>query len=138
VRWDGWIEPGSEVSLHYDSLLGKLIVWGESRERAIMRMRRALKDLVVVGVPTSREFHQRVMLEPAFVKGDIDIGYWDNVGKELMAQPADPSLTRGLAVAAALLEDERRPDQPGTPPGTSSERPADGEWGAAARREGLR
>ena len=42
MRWDGGIEPGNEVTLYYDPLLAKLIVWGENREVAIQRMRRAL------------------------------------------------------------------------------------------------
>jgi acetyl-CoA carboxylase biotin carboxylase subunit len=139
VRWDGWIEPGSEVSLHYDSLLGKLLVWGESRERAIMRMRRALDDLVVVGIPTSREFHQRVMRETAFMRGAIDTGYYDRIGRELMANPVEPGLEGPLAVAAALAEHERRAAGGGRPePGASPPAQGGEAWADAARTEGLR
>jgi acetyl-CoA carboxylase biotin carboxylase subunit len=140
VRWDGWIEPGSEVPLHYDSLLGKLVVWAESRERAIKRMRRALDDLVIVGVPTSRAFHQRVMTEPAFCAGNIDIEYWERVGRGLMARAPDPDLLEAAAIAAALLEEERRggrrpsDGRPGEPPAGD---PAS-SWLRAARREGMR
>jgi acetyl-CoA carboxylase biotin carboxylase subunit len=136
VRWDGWIEPGSEVTLHYDSLLGKLIVWGESRDRAIMRMRRALKDLVIVGVPTAREFHQRVMHEPSFMKGEIDIGYWDRVGRDLMARPVEAGLADPLAVAAALAEHERRGKAGGTAPPPPT--PGQDAWGRAGRDENMR
>ena len=52
VRWDGGIEPGSEVGLHYDPLLAKLIVWAPTREQAIARMQRALREMVVDGVIT--------------------------------------------------------------------------------------
>jgi acetyl-CoA carboxylase biotin carboxylase subunit len=137
VRWDGWVEVGSEVPMHYDSLLGKLIVWAESRERAIKRMRRALEDLVILGVPTSREFHLRVMREPEFGAGRLDIGYWDRIGRGLMEQQPDDALAEDAAIAAALLEEERRTgaraagaDQPrGAGP--------DG-WIAAGRRDALR
>ncbi|MBI1723188.1 MAG: acetyl-CoA carboxylase biotin carboxylase subunit [Gemmatimonadetes bacterium] len=143
VRWDGWVEPGTEVPLHYDSLLGKLIVWAESRERAIKRMRRVLDDLVIVGVPTSREFHQRVMAEPAFVAGEIDIGYWDRVGRGLMARPPDPEVVEAAAVATALLEEEKRaigrtgPHAGGGPAQAPSGDAMTG-WLDTARREGLR
>jgi acetyl-CoA carboxylase biotin carboxylase subunit len=140
VRWDGWIEPGSEVPLHYDSLLGKLVVWGESRERAIKRMRRALDDLVIVGVPTSREFHQRVMVEPGFCAGDIDIEYWERTGKGLMARPPEPEVVEAAAIAAALLEEERHGGR--RPPDGRSGEPDAGDpassWLREARREGLR
>ncbi len=133
VRWDGWIERGAEVSLFYDSLLGKLVVWAESRERCIQRMRRALADLVITGVPTSREFHERVMREPHFVKGDISIDYWDRIGRALMAKAPDAALVEDAALAAALLEDERRRTPAPAPPGG----PAGSPWLAAARREGV-
>jgi acetyl-CoA carboxylase, biotin carboxylase subunit len=136
VRWDGWIEPGSEVSLHYDSLLGKLVVWGESRERAIMRMRRALDDLVIVGVPTSREFHQRVMREPSFQRGEIHIGYWEETGRGLMNAAVEPGLVRPLAVAAALAEHERR--MAGAGPAPAAGTPEQSAWGQKGREEGLR
>ena len=134
VRWDGWIERGVEVPQFYDSLLGKLIVWAESRERCIKRMRRALDDLLIAGVPTSREFHQRVMREASFVKGEIDIGYYDRVGRSLMSQGAPGAVVEDAAIAAAMLEEEkRRTDAPAH--GRTDD---DSEWGREARREGLR
>jgi len=139
IRWDGWIERGAEVPLFYDSLLGKLITWGESRERAIKRMRRALDELAVNGVPTSREFFQRVMREPRFVKGEIDIGYWDRVGKDLMAARPEGSLVEDAALAAALLEEERRTvaqaARPGAAAGAGEGRSV---WLETARTDGLR
>jgi acetyl-CoA carboxylase biotin carboxylase subunit len=144
VRWDGWIEPGSEVPLFYDSLLGKLVAWAGTRQRAIARMRRALSELVIVGVPTSREFHLRVLAEPAFVAGDIDIEYWERVGKAVIARPPDDAQLRAAAVAAALLEEARRGQGAGreaTPASNGGGWPGDGPgsaWLAAARREALR
>src|SRR5437764_822190 len=73
VRWDGGIETGSEVGLFYDPMLAKLIVWAPTREHAIVRMRRALTDLVILGVETSRDFHVRMMDDEDFRKGDIEI-----------------------------------------------------------------
>src|SRR5256712_11063720 len=50
VRWDGGIEEGNEVTLYYDPLIAKLIVWGETRAVALERMRRALRELAIVGI----------------------------------------------------------------------------------------
>jgi acetyl-CoA carboxylase biotin carboxylase subunit len=136
VRWDGWIEQGTQIPLHYDSLLGKLIAWAGTRRRAAERMRRALSELLIVGVPTSREFHLRVLSEPSFLKGDIDIEYWDRVGRRLIARPASDEQVQIAAITAALLTDEARGrglagagGAPGAAPG--------GGWVAAARREAL-
>jgi acetyl-CoA carboxylase biotin carboxylase subunit len=137
VRWDGGIQAGSDVSLYYDSLLGKLIVWGETREHAIHRMRRALDELTIVGVTTAQPFHRRVMEEPQFVAGDYDIGYLDAVGQRLMEAPEDEALVHAVAIAAALAEDERRGARVPT-----AERPnragQQSGWLRAARLGGLR
>ena len=61
VRWDGGIETGSEIGLYYDPMLAKLIVWAPTRLAAIDRMHRALLELTIAGVETSRDFHLRVM-----------------------------------------------------------------------------
>ncbi len=144
VRWDGWIEAGAEVPLAYDSLLGKLIVWAGTRERAIARAQRALGELVVAGLPTSREFHLRVLAEPSFRRGEIDTGYWERVGKTLMSQPPDPAELEVAAVAAALLSEETRAAPGALEGGERALSPAPGAaapasaWLEAARREALR
>src|SRR3954469_21365451 len=73
VRWDGGIEVGSEIGLFYDPMLGKLIAWGADRAQAVTRMRRALVDLTILGIETSRDFHVRMMDDEEFQRGDIDI-----------------------------------------------------------------
>jgi acetyl-CoA carboxylase biotin carboxylase subunit len=136
VRWDGGIETGSEVSLFYDSLLGKLIVWGETRDRAIHRMRRALGELVVVGFPTSQPFHARVMREPTFCAGAYDIGYLDRVGSDLLTRTLSDAEAVEIAVAAVLAEDEARSARVALPStGTGA---AESPWLRAARNAGLR
>lgn len=71
VRVDTHAFPSYELPPYYDSLVAKLIVWDENREAAIARMRRALSELQISGVKTTREFHQRLLAEPAFEQGDI-------------------------------------------------------------------
>ncbi|HSH44263.1 MAG TPA: acetyl-CoA carboxylase biotin carboxylase subunit [Longimicrobiales bacterium] len=107
VRWDGGIQEGDEVSLHYDPLLGKLIAFAPTREAAIDRMIRALAELRLVGVETSVPFHRRVMREPEFRAGDLDIGYLDRHPELLAARPEEADV-RAAAVAAALLAEEER------------------------------
>ncbi len=101
VRWDGGIRAGSEIGLHYDPLLGKLIVHAASRTDAIARMKRALGELVIHGVDTSVPFHLRVMDESDFVKGDLTIAYLEDHAELLRPSDGDVRL---LALAAALLE----------------------------------
>ena len=107
VRWDGGIQEGFEVSLHYDPLLAKLIVHGPSREMAIARMARALDELVISGIDTCAPFHRRVMDEPDFQEGRLTIRYLDE-HPELLEPDADESSLVAAAVAAALLEEEDR------------------------------
>ena len=136
VRWDGGVEAGNDVGLFYDSLLGKLITWGETRELAIRRMRRALDELVIVGLPTAQAFHRRVMDHPVFQSGNYHIGYVDEHGETLLREPAPDDLLERAAIAAAIAEHELRgarvPVQ--EPPGRT-------EWSGwlrAAREAGLR
>ena len=107
VRWDGGITPGFEVGLSYDPMLAKLIVHAPTRIEAIERMKRALLELRVEGVDTAVPFHLRVMDEPDFRAGTIDIKYLDTHA-DLLATEPDEALLRAAALAAALLEEERR------------------------------
>jgi len=141
IRWDGGVEAGNDVTLYYDPLLAKLLAWGETREMAIRRMRRALRELVIVGLPTSQSFHLRVMDDPDFQRGEIDITYLERVGARLLEAAAPPDLVQAVAVAAAMLADERR-SQPLAALGVTGSGGALGvttsAWLDAARREGLR
>jgi acetyl-CoA carboxylase, biotin carboxylase subunit len=137
VRWDGGVEAGNEVTLFYDPLLAKLIVWGETREAAIQRMRRALRELVIVGIPTAQPFHLRVLAEASFNRGDLDIGYLDRVGPGLLAEPLSEPLVRPIAIVAALLAEGRRSAGAAVSVAADAGR-LRSAWQAEARREGLR
>ena len=73
VRVDSWISTGTEVSAFYDSLLAKILVWGENRDQAIARMEEALKSTEVQGVPTNLEFLQEVVESSSFKCADLTI-----------------------------------------------------------------
>ena len=71
VRVDAGVRAGFTVPQAYDSLLAKLIVWGEDRDQARGRMLRALDEFVIEGVPTTIPFHRLAMQDPAFAAGDV-------------------------------------------------------------------
>jgi acetyl-CoA carboxylase biotin carboxylase subunit len=85
VRLDTYIEDGAEVPPHYDSLLGKLIVWDETRPEAIARALRALGELKVEGVPTTRELAMDVLRSEEFSSGHYSTGYLMEAGAQLPA-----------------------------------------------------
>jgi acetyl-CoA carboxylase biotin carboxylase subunit len=106
VRWDSGIAAGYEVGLHYDPLLAKLVVHGADRLQAIGRMRRALEELHVGGIITTQSFHLAVMEEPDFLAGRLSIEYLDDHPDLL--HDAETRLLEAAAIAAVLLEEERR------------------------------
>ncbi len=141
VRWDGGIEAGTEVGLAYDPLLAKLIAWGSTREQAIARMHRALRELTIVGVETSREFHIRLMEDAAFQRGDVDVQWLERSLASLVHSAPPRDIAHAAAVAAALLADRDR-GIPGAYAASNRAGVARDEetagWLAAARREALR
>jgi acetyl-CoA/propionyl-CoA carboxylase biotin carboxyl carrier protein len=70
TRFDGGYEEGDEVSQHYDNLVGKLIVWGDTRETARRRMLRALDEMVIEGIGTTIPAHQAILSHPDFAAGE--------------------------------------------------------------------
>jgi acetyl/propionyl-CoA carboxylase alpha subunit len=72
VRVDTGVYIGFEITPYYDSLISKLIVWGETRGEAILRMRRALEEYTIIGVRTNIPFHQRLMDSHRFMGGQYD------------------------------------------------------------------
>lgn len=71
VRIDSVVYAGYTIPPYYDSLIGKLLVWGQDREEAIARMQRSLQEFVVKGVPTTIPFHQQVLKNAFFQRGEI-------------------------------------------------------------------
>ncbi len=134
VRWDGGVEVGDEITLFYDSLLGKLIVWAPDRAQAIARMRRALEELTLVGVGTNQGFHRRLLADPAFQAGDIDIGFLERRA-DLVVPALSEREFADLAIAAALAEDEARRSRR---PAVSNGDHAGDAWLQRARLDALR
>ena len=109
VRDDGGAYPGCTISSFYDPLISKLSVWAPTRERAIMRMRRALREYVVTGIRTNLAFHEKLFQHPDFVAGRYDTGFLDRHKEILLGYPTVPEQDRekiavAVALAAARLE----------------------------------
>ena len=75
TRLDSALYAGYSIPPYYDSLIGKLIVWGNTREGAILRLRRALGEMVISGVQTTIPLHEALLDDPDFQKGDYNI-HW--------------------------------------------------------------
>ena len=75
TRFDSGLYSGYTIPPYYDSLVGKLIVWGNTREGALFRLKRALGETVITGVQTTKKLHEDLLDDPDFKKGEYDI-HW--------------------------------------------------------------
>ncbi|KAF3336901.1 biotin carboxylase 2 [Carex littledalei] len=98
VRMDSHIYPGYVVPPSYDSLLGKLIVWAPTREKAIERMKRALSDTIIKGIPTTIDYHKLILDVEDFRTGKVDTAFIPKHEEELKP----PSSELGLTAVGAL------------------------------------
>ena len=101
VRLDSGIYEGFEVSPYYDSLIGKLVAWDETRPAAIWRMRRALEEYRIVGIKTTIPFHLELMNDPRFVVGQFDTTFVEE-GFALVEEKLEDHL-KVVAIATTLL-----------------------------------
>jgi acetyl-CoA carboxylase biotin carboxylase subunit len=140
VRWDGGIEVGTEVGLYYDPMLAKLIVYAPTREAAIERMHRALLELTIEGVETSRDFHLRMMEDEDFRTGAIEIQWLERKLNTILAVKPPIETTKNAALVAALIADRDRqaPKRAATVRDDRRTTPTQDGWLRTARREGLR
>jgi acetyl-CoA carboxylase biotin carboxylase subunit len=99
VRVDTGVYIGFEISPYYDSLISKLIVWGETRGEAILRMRRALEEYKILGVHSNIPFHQRLMDSHRFMGGQYDTRF---VEERFSIEEAEEGIESRPEVAAIL------------------------------------
>ncbi len=112
VRNDSGVYEGSEISVYYDPMISKLIVWAPTRAEAVARMARALDEYRVGGIKTNLVFHRRVMRNEAFKSGHYSTAYIEQHKAELLAPIVLPTetatadeapTTQAFAVAAAAI-----------------------------------
>lgn len=134
VRVDSGVYDGFEVSLYYDPLVAKLIVWGDTRAQAILRMRRALSEFKLLGIRTNIPFHLRLMESPSFIGGRFDNAFLETFNITAPDETGERAQLAAVAAAAVAhqlkqvksrrVDDERRADE--------------SPWKTAARRAALR
>ena len=145
IRRDSGMYEGWDVPLDYDPLLAKLVGYGETREMAINRLRRALVEYFIGGIKTNISLFRRILLDPQFQAGTIDTGFLDRLLGETKI-PDERTLERIpiAAIAAALFASQTPADD--SPKAVSSnaaandgqKQPAASGWKSAGRQEALR
>jgi acetyl/propionyl-CoA carboxylase alpha subunit len=101
IRIDSGVSEGDEVSVHYDSLLAKLVAWGETREAARQRARAALAHFPILGIRTNVPLLMRLLAHERFVAGDLDTHVLQTEAATLIPAGDAPSAD-ALAVAALV------------------------------------
>jgi acetyl-CoA carboxylase biotin carboxylase subunit len=105
VRLESGVYPGVDVTPYYDSLIAKLVVWGETRGEAILRMRRALAEYRIIGIKTIIPFHIQVMNSTRYQGGQLDTSFLER--HFTLDETSRPDHTRVAAIAATLLAHQR-------------------------------
>ena len=75
VRVDSAVYQGYSVPSHYDSMIGKLITYADTRTECLAKMRRALEEYVIMGINTNLQLHQKILKSDEFIEGKYDINY---------------------------------------------------------------
>ena len=136
IRDDGGVSPGYAVPVFYDSLIAKLVAWAASRDEAIARMTRALREYQVLGIRTTIPFFQWLMNQPEYRDGRYDTTYLDR----LLAERKGASFSElsdsetDLVIVAAAVDAFMRTQETAGPADTVRA----SHWLGAARREALR
>jgi acetyl/propionyl-CoA carboxylase alpha subunit len=99
IRVDTGVYIGFEITPYYDSLISKLIVWGDTRGEAILRMRRALDEYRIIGVRTNIPFHQTLMDSHRFMGGQFDTRF---VEERFSMENAERTIEQRPEIAAVL------------------------------------
>jgi acetyl-CoA carboxylase, biotin carboxylase subunit len=137
VRVESSLYRGFEMTLYYDPMVAKLIVHGETRAEAILRMRRALNEYRISGIKTSIPFHQEIMDSTEFIWGTFDTGF---IERRQMDRSSKRHKEHEVvaAVAAALIahEEGRQAVHIGATNGANSKQ--NGPWKHAGRMRALR
>lgn len=138
IRVDSGLYEGAEVSLFYDPLISKLLTWGESRDEAIRRMRRALSEYRILGVANNISFHLAVMDNQRFQKGEIHTHFIDEEFEkaEVAETEHEGEQRKAAAVFSALLDYQERKNI--KPVLSKTAKSSDSPWKIAGRKMGLR
>jgi acetyl-CoA carboxylase biotin carboxylase subunit len=109
VRVDSGVYAGSEISPYYDSMISKLITWGESRSEAMLRMRRALSEYTIMGLKHNIPFHINLLNSFSFIAGQIDTNFVEQrFSMHIYEDPPTSTEIETAAIAATLFAHRKR------------------------------
>ena len=108
VRFDSGVQAGSEVGIHYDPMLAKVIAHGPDRTTAIRRLIAALKQLRVSGLVTNRDFLVSVLAHPAFAEGALHTHFIEEHAESLKGEHTIEARDRALIVATLFDHEQRK------------------------------
>jgi acetyl/propionyl-CoA carboxylase alpha subunit len=109
IRIDAGVTEGSEVGIHYDPLLAKLIAYGETREAARARALEALRHYPILGIRTNIPLLAELLEHARFISGNVDTGFLDVEGEAIRARLSSSPPPEALAVATAARADGASP-----------------------------
>ena len=115
VRVDSYAYSGCTVSARYDPMIAKLVVWGETRNDCMQRMRRALQDFAIAGIQTNLPLFQRILDDPDFIEGRYDTGFLQRSLTEAKPEVGDELLQDLAVIAAVAYQIRLQSQQPVTP-----------------------
>jgi len=130
VRADFGVKTGDVISVYYDPLIAKLIVWDEDRQAVIRRLRGALAQTRVVGPRNNIDFLRAIAAHEAFLQGSIDTGFIERYRSDLLT-PAKPASNTTLALAIVGLLGERKAK-------SQAQANSEDSWSPWSRRDGWR
>ncbi|HSW84329.1 MAG TPA: biotin carboxylase N-terminal domain-containing protein, partial [Usitatibacter sp.] len=107
VRLDTGVREGDEVSVYYDPMIAKLVVWGADRIESARRMQEALAETQILGVTTNLAFLERVARHPAFLAGDTDTAFIERHRADLLPEAGAAPAEALVAAAARAFMDEQ-------------------------------
>jgi acetyl-CoA carboxylase biotin carboxylase subunit len=106
VRVDFGVRPGGEVPFHYDSLIGKIIVWAATRDEAVARARRVIQECVIEGIPTTLAFHRWLLEQEPFRTGAYDTAFLAHQFHGIPPAPEGPDEEAAAVIAALSAQAE--------------------------------
>ena len=135
VRTDGYVYEGYEIPIYYDPMISKLIVWGQTRDEAIQRMKRTLNEYKITGVKTSIPFLKRIMETPDFTQGAYNTHFIANNEAFLMQTTDCNRDCENMAMIVALIDYQNEKLRKGNKHGVAT--PKNSRWNDFAKRENL-
>ncbi|MCC6818389.1 MAG: biotin carboxylase, partial [Bacteroidia bacterium] len=125
IRVDDCMEEGMEIPIHYDNMIAKLIVWADTRDNAIEKMKRAITEYRISGVANTLQFGNWVMHNEHFISGNFDTKFIDNYFKpEFLESHLDENLEEALGLISTYIFANKKSETATA----QSEQTVDSEW----------